>query len=244
MTAAIEVRQAARAYRVGQTEVAALRGVSLTVRRGDHLAVVGPSGSGKSTLLQLLGGLDRPTAGSVVIDGHDTVTVGEAELARIRNRVIGFVFQGFHLQPRTSALDNVALPLVYRGVRRAERRRRAAEMLARVGLAARAGHLPGQLSGGEQQRVAIARALVTGPAVLLADEPTGNLDSAAGRHLLDLLEQLNTEHGVALAIVTHDHEVAARARRQIVMRDGRIVSDTDTDTATDTDTITDSGVCS
>ncbi|WP_144124957.1 ABC transporter ATP-binding protein [Catellatospora sichuanensis] len=229
MTAAIEVRQAARTYRVGQTEVAALRGVSLTVRRGDHIAVVGPSGSGKSTLLQLLGGLDRPTAGSVVIDGHDTTTVGEAELARIRNRVVGFVFQGFHLQPRTSALDNVALPLVYRGVRRAERRRRAAELLDRVGLGARARHLPGQLSGGEQQRVAIARALVTEPAVLLADEPTGNLDSASGGHLLDLLEQLNAEHGVALAVVTHDHDVAARARRRIVMRDGRIITDTEHD---------------
>ncbi|MEU8076134.1 ABC transporter ATP-binding protein [Catellatospora citrea] len=225
MTPAIEVRQATRAYRVGETEVAALRGVSLTLHRGEHLAVVGPSGSGKSTLLQLLGGLDRPTAGSVLIDGRDTATLPQAELARIRNRVIGFVFQGFHLQPRTSALDNVALPLVYRGVRRAERHRRAAEMLARVGLADRARHLPGQLSGGEQQRVAVARALVTEPAVLLADEPTGNLDSATGERLLVLLADLNAEHQLALAIVTHDHEVAAHARRQIVMRDGRIVSD-------------------
>ncbi|GAA2378024.1 ABC transporter ATP-binding protein [Catellatospora methionotrophica] len=225
MTPAIEVRQATREHRVGQTAVVALRGVSLTLHRGEHVAVVGPSGSGKSTLLQLLGGLDRPTAGSVLIDGQDTAELPQAELARIRNRVVGFVFQGFHLQPRASALDNVALPLVYQGVRRAERRRRAADLLDRVGLADRARHLPGQLSGGEQQRVAVARALVTGPTVLLADEPTGNLDSVTGERLLDLLAGLNAEHRVALAIVTHDHEVAARARRQIVMRDGRIVSD-------------------
>ncbi len=226
MTAVLQVRQAAREHRVGQTRIAALRGVSLTLHHGEHVAILGPSGSGKSTLLQLLGGLDRPTAGSVLIGGEDTVAMAEAALARVRNRVIGFVFQGFHLHPRATALDNVALPLIYRGVRRTERRRRAERLLARVGLADRVHHLPGQLSGGEQQRVAVARALVTEPAVLLADEPTGNLDSATGQCLLDLLSELNTERGVALAVVTHDREVAARAARQIVMRDGRIVEDT------------------
>jgi putative ABC transport system ATP-binding protein len=226
VTTVLEVRQAARDYRVGRTAVAALRGVSLTVRRGEHVAILGPSGSGKSTLLQLLGGLDRPTAGTVLIDGEDTAGMAEAALARVRNRVIGFVFQGFHLHPRATAGENVALPLIYRGVRRAERRRRAERLLARVGLADRVHHLPGQLSGGEQQRVAVARALVTEPAVLLADEPTGNLDSATGQRLLDLLGELNTERGVALAVVTHDHEVAARAGRRIVLRDGRVVADT------------------
>lgn len=226
MTAVVEVRQAAREYRVGQTGVTALRGVDLTLRRGEHLAITGPSGSGKSTLLQLLGGLDRPTAGSVLIGGQDTATMTQRQLAHVRNRVVGFVFQAFHLHPRATALDNVALPLIYRGVRRAERRHRAERALDRVGLAGRARHLPGQLSGGEQQRVAIARALVTEPAVLLADEPTGNLDSATGQDLLGLLDELNTERGMALAVVTHDAEVAVRAGRRIVLRDGRIVADT------------------
>jgi putative ABC transport system ATP-binding protein len=202
--------------------VTALQGVSLTVEAGDYLAVVGTSGSGKSTLMHLLGGLDRPTAGTLLIGGRDVSTLSAPEMARLRNEVIGFVFQSFHLLPRTTAQDNVALPLVYRGVGRRERRARAAAMLERVGLAHRIGHRPNQMSGGEQQRVAIARALVTGPSVLLADEPTGNLDTVTGESVLGLLESLNAD-GVAVVLVTHDRDVAARADRQIVMRDGLIV---------------------
>jgi putative ABC transport system ATP-binding protein len=220
------IEEAVREYRLdGGVSVPALRGVSLSVSAGDYLAIVGPSGSGKSTLMHLLGGLDRPTSGRVLLGGRDIAGLGAAEMARVRNEVIGFVFQSFHLLAQTTARDNVALPLIYRGMRRTERRRRAEEMLARVGLGHRTNHRPNQLSGGEQQRVAIARALVTEPAVLLADEPTGNLDSASGEAILALLEELNAERRVALAIVTHDREVAARARRQIVMRDGAVVSD-------------------
>jgi len=204
--------------------VPALRGVTLTVGAGDYLSIVGPSGSGKSTLMHLLGGLDRPTSGQLLLGGRDVADLSAAEMAQLRNRVIGFVFQSFHLLARTSARDNVALPLIYRGVRRAQRRRRAEEMLARVGLEHRMDHKPNQLSGGEQQRVAIARALVTEPSVLLADEPTGNLDSRSGEAVLELLEELNAERGVAVAVVTHDASVAGRARRHITMRDGIIVS--------------------
>jgi putative ABC transport system ATP-binding protein len=220
---AIVATDVRRTYELDGVSVPALRGVSLTVAPGDYLAVVGASGSGKSTLMHLLGALDRPTAGTLVIGGRDVATLSAPEMARLRNETIGFVFQSFHLLPRTTALDNVALPLVYRGVSRRERRARAAAMLERVGLAHRTGHRPSQMSGGEQQRVAIARALVTGPSVLLADEPTGNLDSATGESVLALLESLNAD-GVAVVLVTHDKDVAARARRQIVMRDGLIVS--------------------
>jgi putative ABC transport system ATP-binding protein len=199
--------------------------VSLRVEAGDYLAIIGPSGSGKSTLMHLLGGLDRPTTGRLLLGGRDVASLSAAELAQLRNEVIGFVFQSFHLLARTSARDNVALPLIYRGIRRAQRRRRAEEMLERVGLSHRFDHRPNQLSGGEQQRVAIARALVTEPSVLLADEPTGNLDSTSGAAVLALLEELNAERGVALAVVTHDAAVAARAHRQITMRDGIIVED-------------------
>ncbi|GAA1831426.1 ABC transporter ATP-binding protein [Luedemannella flava] len=221
---AVEVEDVTREYRLGGgVSVPALRGVSLTVGAGDYVAIVGPSGSGKSTLMHLLGGLDRPSSGRLLLGGRDVAALGAADLARLRNEVIGFVFQSFHLLPQTTAVDNVALPLIYRGVGRSTRRRRAVEMLHRVGLGHRVDHRPNQLSGGEQQRVAIARALVTEPAVLLADEPTGNLDSVAGAAVLALLEELNAERGVAVVIVTHDREVAARAHRQIVMRDGEIV---------------------
>jgi len=223
MTAVVAVEDARREYRLDGLSVPALRGVTLAIEPGDYLAIVGPSGSGKSTLMHLLGGLDKPTSGRLLLGGRDVSSLSAAELARQRNQVIGFVFQSFHLLTRTSARDNVALPLIYRGIRRAQRRRLAEEVLARVGLAHRFGHRPNQLSGGEQQRVAIARALVTEPAVLLADEPTGNLDSASGEAVLALLEELNAERGVAVAVVTHDRQIAARARRQITMRDGIIV---------------------
>ena len=199
----------------------ALRGVSIRIEPGDYLAVVGPSGSGKSTLMHLLGALDRPTSGTLRVGGRDVAALGKDELARVRNETIGFVFQSFQLLPRTTAVDNVAMPLVYRGVRRSERRRRAEQALRAVGMEHRLGHMPNQLSGGEQQRVAIARALVTGPSVLLADEPTGNLDSVRGGEVMDLLEALNRDRGVALVVVTHDLDIAARADRQLRMRDGQ-----------------------
>jgi putative ABC transport system ATP-binding protein len=219
---AIEAVDVQRVYELEGVTVPALRGVTFTVGRDDYVAIVGPSGSGKSTLMHLLGGLDRPTGGRLRINGRDVADLNPAELAKLRNETIGFVFQSFHLLARTSAVDNVALPLIYRGLNARARRARAREMLAKVGLEHRMDHRPNQLSGGEQQRVAIARALVTGPAVLLADEPTGNLDTTTGRSVLELLERLNAESGVALVLVTHDREVAARARRQIHMRDGLI----------------------
>jgi len=214
-----------RTYQLDGVAVEALRSVTLEVAPGDYLSIVGRSGSGKSTLMHLLGGLDRPTSGRLLIGGDDVATMSAPEMARLRNRTIGFVFQSFHLLARTSAVDNVALPLTYRGIRKGERRRTAAAVLERVGLAHRLDHRPNQLSGGEQQRVAIARALVTDPAVLLADEPTGNLDTASGQAVLALLEELNAEKSVALVVVTHDREVAARAGREITMSDGQIVGE-------------------
>jgi putative ABC transport system ATP-binding protein len=225
--AAVAAQDVTRVYQLDGVGVTALRGVTLTVPAGDYLAIVGPSGSGKSTLMHLLGALDRPTSGRLLIGGRDVSGLTAPEMATLRNRTIGFVFQSFHLLPRTSAVDNVALPLVYAGVRAGERRRRAAEMLDRVGLAHRLQHRPNQLSGGEQQRVAIARALIGSPRLLLADEPTGNLDTATGAEVLALLESLNADSGVAVVLVTHDNEVAIRARRQIRMRDGRIESTSD-----------------
>ncbi|MEU7590039.1 ABC transporter ATP-binding protein [Micromonospora sp. NPDC049230] len=225
---AIEAVEVSRTYQLDGVSVEALRGVSLVVQPGDYVALVGPSGSGKSTLMHLLGGLDRPTGGRLVIGGRDVNTLAPPDMAALRNETIGFVFQAFHLLPRTSAVENVALPLVYRGVPARQRRARAAAMLGRVGLGHRLDHRPNQMSGGEQQRVAIARALVTEPTVLLADEPTGNLDSVTGAAVLELLEQLNVESGVALVMVTHDQEVAARAQRRITMRDGVVVADSAT----------------
>jgi putative ABC transport system ATP-binding protein len=219
---AVEAVDVRRRYHLDGVSVDALRGVSLRIDPGEYVAVVGPSGSGKSTLMHLLGCLDRPTSGVLRVGGRDVATLGDGELAGLRNRTIGFVFQSFQLLGRTTALDNVALPLVYRGVRRAERRDRAEAALTAVGLAHRLGHRPGQLSGGEQQRVAIARALVGEPGLLLADEPTGNLDTASGAEIMALLDGLVRDRGVAVVVVTHDPDVAALARRRVRMRDGLI----------------------
>ncbi|QXJ26694.1 ABC transporter ATP-binding protein [Actinomadura graeca] len=206
-------------------DVTALHAVNLRIDEGEFVAIAGPSGSGKSTLLHLLGCLDHPTSGFLRVSGREVASLSESELAGLRNARFGFVFQSFRLLERASARENVALPLVYRGVPRGERRRRAAEALALVGLEHRLGHRPDRLSGGERQRVAIARALVGDPGVVLADEPTGSLDADAGRRVLDLLERLNAERGVAVVLVTHDPGVAGRARRRVRIRDGRIEHD-------------------
>ena len=219
----VDVSDVTRDYPLGSGEVVrALRGVSLSIAPGELVAIAGPSGSGKSTLLHLLGALDRPTRGTVRFSGRDSATLSDTELAQLRNREIGFVFQQFQLLPRTSALANVGLPLVYAGVGRGERQRRARAALAEVGLDHRMDHRPQQLSGGEQQRVAIARALVTRPRLVLADEPTGNLDTRTGEEIMGLLARLNREQGVAVIIITHDPEVAGRARRRLRIRDGLI----------------------
>ena len=220
MTAALEAVDVTRSYQLEGVRVDALRGVSVTIEQGDYVAVVGPSGSGKSTLMHLLGGLDRPTTGTLKVGGRDVAAMSQDELAQVRNATIGFVFQSFQLLARTSAVDNVGMPLVYRGLRRSERRRRATAALEQVGMAHRLTHRPSQLSGGEQQRVAIARALVGEPQVLLADEPTGNLDTRTGDEVMALLERLNRTDGVAVVLVTHDRDIAARADRQVRVRDG------------------------
>jgi len=210
-----------KVYRMGQVEVPALRGVDLTIDPGAFLAIMGPSGSGKSTLLHIAGLLDRPTSGRVLWAGDEVSSLRSARLAELRGRHIGFVFQTFNLMPTLSALENVELPLVFQGERPRERKRRAAQLLALVGLADRQRHRPGQLSGGERQRVAIARALASDPQLILADEPTGNLDSASGREILEVLRDLN-ERGKTLVLVTHDVEAAKVARNILRMRDGRI----------------------
>ena len=222
---AAEAVDVLRSYQLDGIAVEALRGVSLRIEESEYVAIVGPSGSGKSTLMHLLGCLDRPTSGELRIGGRDVSVMSDGELAELRNHTIGFVFQSFQLLGRTSALDNVALPLVYRGVRGPERRDRAAAALESVGLGHRLQHRPGQLSGGEQQRVAIARALVGEPTLLLADEPTGNLDTRSGADVMATLERLNADRGVAVVVVTHDLEVAALARRRIAVRDGLVESD-------------------
>jgi putative ABC transport system ATP-binding protein len=221
VTAVLEAVDVVKRYDLDGVSVEALRGVSLAVAPGDYVAIMGPSGSGKSTLMHLLGGLDHPTSGTVRLGGTDVTALSGDAMAKVRNETIGFVFQAFQLLPRTSALGNVAMPLVYRGVSGRERRHRALAALTEVGMAHRVGHRPSQLSGGEQQRVAIARALVGAPAVILADEPTGNLDTRTGADVLSLLERLNAS-GVAVVVVTHDPEVAARARRTVHVRDGLI----------------------
>ena len=220
----IEAENLAKIYGEGESRVEALAGVSLKVERGEWVAVVGPSGSGKSTLMSLLGLLDRPTSGSYVLDGREVSGLRGGELAKARRELIGFVFQSYNLLPRQSARKNVELPMVYAGVHGAERKRRALEALERVELSDRASHKPPELSGGQNQRVAIARALVNRPAIVLADEPTGNLDTKSGEGILDLFGELNTD-GTTLIMVTHDLEVAARADRIVEVRDGRIVAD-------------------
>ena len=223
----ITVHRVTKAYRVGTQVVYALRGVTLGVAEGDFVAIMGASGSGKSTLMNILGCLDLPDGGRYLLDGVEVRYLEDDELAIIRNRKIGFVFQSYNLVPRTTALQNVELPLVYAGVRQAERRARALAALERVGLADRVAHLPSELSGGQQQKVAIARALVTNPAVVLADEPTGNLDSVSSADLLAVFDSLNAE-GRTIVLITHENDVAARARRIVRLRDGRVVEDTRT----------------
>ena len=221
----IEVRDLWRIYDLGETRVAALQGVTLEIGRGELVAVMGSSGSGKTTFMNVLGCLDRATRGSYRLAGRDVAGLSSDDRATIRNREIGFVFQSFNLVPRTSALENVELPLVYGGVPPAEQRDRARAALRAVGLADRDGHLPSQLSGGQQQRVAIARALVNRPALLLADEPTGNLDTRTSLELLALLQRLNREDGITIVIVTHEHDIARYAGRVVTFRDGCIISD-------------------
>jgi putative ABC transport system ATP-binding protein len=222
----IELREVTRAYRVTEEIVVhALAGVSLAIERGEYVAVMGSSGSGKSTLMHIVGCLDAPTGGRYLLDGHDVRDYAEDELADLRNRKIGFVFQAFNLVPRTTALANVELPLTYAGLGRADRRRRAIAALDAVGMGDRMHHQPSKLSGGQQQRVAVARAIVTNPAIVLADEPTGNLDSHSTAEVLDVFARLN-EAGRTVVMITHEEDVAARARRVIRLGDGRVIEDT------------------
>jgi putative ABC transport system ATP-binding protein len=223
--AVIGVQQIHKYYELGETRVHALRGVSLQLEPGGFLAIMGSSGSGKSTLMNILGCLDRPSSGRYLLEGIDVATLDKRELAAIRNRRLGFVFQGFNLLPRTTALENAELPTLYSPIDKHERRRRAREALEIVGLADRARHFPSQLSGGEQQRIAIARALVNRPSVLLADEPTGNLDSRTSVEIMEVLQDLNAR-GLTIVLVTHEHDIAQFASRVILFRDGRVRKDT------------------
>ncbi len=220
----IELDEVRKSYSTGSISVEALRGVSLSVDEGEYVAVMGPSGSGKSTLMHIVGCLDVPTSGSYRLAGEDVSAMGERQLADVRNRRIGFVFQQFNLLPTLSAWRNVELPLTYAGVPRDERRTRAIEALGRVGLAKRVDHKPGELSGGQQQRVSVARALVTNPDLILADEPTGNLDTASSSDVLTLLEELHAQ-GRTIMLITHEHDVAARAERHFDILDGQLMGD-------------------
>ncbi|NND96414.1 MAG: ABC transporter ATP-binding protein [Pirellulaceae bacterium] len=223
----IELRDVRRVYDLGEVMVHALRTVTLDIELGEYIALVGPSGSGKSTLMNTLGCLDRPTQGSYKLDGEEIATMNRDQRAKIRNKQLGFVFQSFNLLNRTSALENVELPLMYsRGIPARERRQRAKEMLDKVGLGDRFDHHPTQLSGGQQQRVAIARALVNRPSILMADEPTGNLDSKTSREVISLFHELNDDRQITVVLVTHDQNVARNAKRTIVLRDGEVVEDT------------------
>jgi putative ABC transport system ATP-binding protein len=225
VSALIALDHVHKVYRMGDVEIHALRGVSLEVRPGEFLAIMGASGSGKSTTMNIVGCLDRPTRGHYYLEGQDVSTLSKDDLADIRNRKIGFVFQGFNLLPRTSALENVELPMLYLGLKAKERLQRATEALEIVGLGQRLSSTPNQLSGGQQQRVAIARALVNRPSIILADEPTGNLDSRTAIEVMDVFQFLNTDRGITIAVVTHEPDIAQYASRVVVFKDGKIKRD-------------------
>src|SRR2546426_5073310 len=227
MSAVISVKNLVKTYVVGEVEVKALRGVNLEVQRGEFLAVAGPSGSGKSTFMHIVGCLDRPTSGQYLLDGQDVSRMSKDALAAVRNKKIGFVFQGFNLLSRTSALDNVELPLLYGGggMKTAQRHKRAMEVLNAVGLVDRADHHPNQLSGGQQQRVAIARALINNPSILLADEPTGNLDTKTSIEVMGIFQRLNRERGITVVLITHEMDIAEYGTRIVQFRDGLVVTD-------------------
>jgi putative ABC transport system ATP-binding protein len=221
----ILIRDLRKVYRMGDIEVEALRGINVSIRRGEFVAVMGASGSGKSTFMNILGCLDRPTDGAYFLETEDVSRLTPDEWAHIRNRKIGFVFQGFNLLSRTSAVENVELPMMYNGTAAKDRHERAREVLKLVGLAERLDHMPNQLSGGQQQRVAVARSLVNHPALILADEPTGNLDSKTSAEIMELFQNLNDKEGITIVLVTHEPDIAAYAKRQILFKDGLIISD-------------------
>jgi len=225
MSALIQCEDLWKIYHLGDVEVQALRGLDLSIEQGEFVAIMGASGSGKSTLMNILGCLDQPTTGRYRLNGIDVAALRPDQLAEIRNRQIGFVFQSFNLIPRTSALENAQLPLFYRGLSLREQRAMASAALSRVGLEGREGHYPTQLSGGQQQRVAIARALVTSPSLLLADEPTGNLDTQSSQEIMAILDRLNKEQGITIILVTHETDIAAYAEREVVIKDGRVLTD-------------------